>query len=95
MATPSTALWLLAQEARALLTRLTRVRPLALHEPMVPAAGISSIAQTTIERYLAEGRRELRERVHALRPPKHSATSPSCGLSSILCLPSSTCLLMC
>lgn len=107
MATPSTALWLLAQEARALLTRLARVRPLALHEPMVPAAGISPIAQTAIERYLAEGRRELRERVHAFltgykaqkdiapRPPKHSAASPSCGLSSILCLPSSTCLLMC
>ena len=79
MATPSTALWLLAQEARALLTRLARVRPLALHEPMVPAAGISPIAQTTIERYLAEGRRELRERVHAFLnwlqgPEGHRAT---------------------
>ena len=79
MATPSTALWLLAQGARALLTRLTRVRPLALHEPMVPAAGISPIAQTAIERYLAEGRRRLRERVHAFLnwlqgPEGHRAT---------------------
>jgi hypothetical protein len=79
MATSSTALWLLAQEAQALLTRLARVRPLALHEPMVPAAGISPIAQTAIERYLAEGRRELRERVHPFLnwlqgPEGHRAT---------------------
>lgn len=56
--------WLLEQEARALLTRLARVRPFALHEPMVPAAGVSTPAQTAIEHYLAAGRRELRARVY-------------------------------
>lgn len=60
----STASWLLAQEARALLTRLARVKPFALIEPMVPAAAISLAAQTAIERYLAKGRRELRGLIH-------------------------------
>jgi hypothetical protein len=55
--------WLLDQEVRALLTRLARVKPFALHEPMVPAAGLSTPAQTAIEHYLAQGRRELRGRV--------------------------------
>jgi hypothetical protein len=54
---PSYAHWLLEQEGRALLTRLARVRPFALHEPMVPAAGASTAAQSAIEHYLAEGRR--------------------------------------
>jgi len=57
------ATWLLEQEARALLTRLARVRPFVLHEPMVPAAAVSTAAQTAIERYLSDGRRELRVRV--------------------------------
>ena len=55
--------WVLEQEARALLTRLARVKPFALHEPMVPAAGLSTAAQTAIEQHLADGRRELRARV--------------------------------
>jgi hypothetical protein len=54
---------LLRQEARALLTRLARVKPFALHETMVPAASPSTAAQTAIEKYLAAGRRELRARV--------------------------------
>jgi hypothetical protein len=58
------ASWLVAQEARALLTRLARVKPLALHEVMVPAAGISPLALSSIEAYLARGRRELSARVH-------------------------------
>jgi len=65
MANGSFASWMLAQEARALLTRLARVKPFALHEPMLPAAAILPTAQTAIERYLAKGRRELRELVHA------------------------------
>ena len=60
MAEPA-ALRMLAHEARALLTRLARVKPFALHETMVPAAAISPAAQTAIEQYLARGRRELRE----------------------------------
>lgn len=54
---------ILEQEARALRTRLARVRPFALLEPMLPAATIPPAAQAAIERYLAAGRRELRERI--------------------------------
>jgi hypothetical protein len=63
MTTRSTATWLLAQEARALLTRLARVKPFALLTPMVTAAAISPTAQTAIEHYLANGRRALRKLV--------------------------------
>ena len=59
----SLALWVVAQEARGLLTRLARVEPFALHSPMVPAAAISPAAQTGIERYLAKERHELRGRL--------------------------------
>jgi hypothetical protein len=51
---------MLAREARALLTRLDRLRPFALLEPMVPAAGLFPNAQSAIERSLFDGRRELR-----------------------------------
>jgi hypothetical protein len=71
MAISSAALWLLAQEARALLTRLARVKPFALHETMVPAA-ISPIAQAAIGFYLARGRLELRALVHAYLKWLHS-----------------------
>jgi hypothetical protein len=72
--------WLLEQEARALLTRLARVRPFALHEPMVRAASVSNGAHSEIERYLAEGRRELRGRVRRylswLRGAEGQGSSP-------------------
>jgi hypothetical protein len=55
---------MLAQEARALLTRLDRLRPFALVEPMVPAAGLFPNAQTAIERSLFHGRQELRDLIH-------------------------------
>jgi hypothetical protein len=55
---------MLGQEARALLTRLGRVKPFALVETMVPAAAVSVVAQAAIERYLANGRRELYTMVH-------------------------------
>jgi hypothetical protein len=78
MAADSYPHWLLEQEARALLTRLARVKPFALHEPMVPAAAASTAAQAAIERYLAEGRGELRGRVRRfiawIRGPGRSAT---------------------
>src|SRR5215203_1676585 len=63
MAAASYPFWVLEQEARALLTRLARVRPFALQEPMVPAAAASTEAQAAIEAYLADGRRELRTRI--------------------------------
>jgi hypothetical protein len=58
------ALEMLAQEARALLTRLRRIKPFALYESSVPAANISPSAQIAIERYLANGRRDLRQLVY-------------------------------
>lgn len=63
MVNDSLSSWVLAQESRALLTRLARVKPFALLEPMLPAAAISPSAQTRIDGYLADGRRELRKRI--------------------------------
>ncbi|QCB46891.1 hypothetical protein [Hydrogenophaga sp. PAMC20947] len=57
------AAWILAQEARALMTRLARVQPFALLEPMVPAAALMPRAQVAIERHLALGRRDLERMV--------------------------------
>jgi hypothetical protein len=64
MPVPPYATWMLEQEARALLTRLERVKPFALHEPMLPAAALSLAAQSAIENYLTSGRRHLRDLVH-------------------------------
>ncbi len=72
--------WILEQEARALRTRLARVKPFALLEPMLPAAAISASAQASIERYLAAGRRELRDRINAflkwLQTPEGRSATP-------------------
>lgn len=77
MSTEASALRMLAQEARALLTRLARVGPFALHQTSVPAAGVSPQAQTGIERYLADGRRELRQSVRAFIRWLDTAPVPS------------------
>ena len=63
MAISAFAVFMLAQEARALLTRLERVKPFALIEPMLPAAALRPDAQLATERYLMAGRRELRASV--------------------------------
>jgi hypothetical protein len=63
MNTNSMARWLLDQEARALLTRLARVKPFVLQETMLPAAAPSPAALIAIERFLVGGRYELREQV--------------------------------
>uniref|UniRef100_UPI0040560A4B hypothetical protein n=1 Tax=Candidatus Electronema sp. TaxID=2698783 RepID=UPI0040560A4B len=55
--------WMLDQEARALLTRLNRVKPFILTEPMLPAASLLPPAQIAIERFLAKGRQELKKKV--------------------------------
>jgi hypothetical protein len=55
--------WMLEQEARALLTRLARVKPFVLNESMLLAASLLPTAQIAIERFLAKGRRELKQRV--------------------------------
>jgi hypothetical protein len=64
MPTRSAATLLLEQETRAMLTRLDRVRPFALHETMLPAAALLPAAQVAIERFLGAGRQELRHRLH-------------------------------
>ena len=76
MSVPADAFRLLAHEARGLLTRLARVKPLALVESMVPAAGISPMAQTAIDRFLLRGRRELRVRVGEYIEWLRSARAP-------------------
>src|SRR5580658_10903219 len=60
MPLPSLAAWMLDQEARALLTRLARVKPLAMQESMLPAAGLLPESQTAIEQFLTAGRQQLR-----------------------------------
>ena len=60
-----TALSLLEQEARALLTRLDRVKPFAAHETMVPAAALPPGLLSAIDRYLLAGRREVRQMVQS------------------------------
>jgi hypothetical protein len=50
---------LLAQEARALLTRLSRVRPFVLVEPMLTAAAPLPHTQSAIDGYLMRGRKDL------------------------------------
>ena len=73
-----TASWLLEQEARALLTRLDRVKPFVLQETMVVAAALMPVTQIAIERLLITGRRELRQRIAEyiqwLRGPGRSAS---------------------
>jgi hypothetical protein len=80
MASQTVVTQLLEDEARALLTRLARVKSFALNETMVPAAALSLTAQMAIERQLAVGRRNLRRRIHDyirwLRTPVGRAASP-------------------
>src|SRR3954469_10474614 len=69
---------LIEHEARALLTRLERAKPFALHETMVPAAALSPKAQLLIERFLVRGREALRRRIREflawLRGPGRTAS---------------------
>ena len=67
-------------EAQALLNRLDRVRPFALNQVMAPAASVSRNAQLAIERYLAQGRQELRERITGYRHWLLSDTGRQAGL---------------
>jgi hypothetical protein len=64
MPIPPYASWMLEQEARALLTRLARVKPFAMQETMLPAAGLLPASQVAIEVYLMRGRRSLRRMIH-------------------------------
>jgi hypothetical protein len=62
----SFAHWLVSQEARALLTRIERIRAFALQETMVTAAALSADAQTAIERHVERGKRELARQAREL-----------------------------
>lgn len=50
--------------ARALLTRLERIKSFAMSETMVPAATLSMEAQAAVEPLPGQGRRELRTQLH-------------------------------
>lgn len=65
VASPAVApgLNLVAQEARALLVRLRRVRPFALQQTMVPAAALPPALLSAIDRYLISGRRKVHQMV--------------------------------
>jgi len=63
MPASSYAHWMLDQDARALLARLARVKPFVLSQSMVLAASLLPAAQIAIERFLAKGRHELKERI--------------------------------
>lgn len=75
------ALSLVEQEARALLVRLNRVRPFALQQTMVPAAGLPPALLSAIDRYLIAGRRRVFRMVVKfidwLRSPEGRAASPA------------------
>ena len=75
----------LDQEARALLTRLERVKPFSLQMTSVLAAAVSPGAQTAIESYLAKGRCALRELVlrfiRWLRTADGQAAAPAAAQS--------------
>jgi hypothetical protein len=67
----SYAHWMLDQEARALMDRLARVKPFVLAQPMLLAASLLPAAQIAIERFLAKGRYELRERIEEFQSWLH------------------------
>jgi len=67
----------LEHEARALLTRLQRVRPFALSETMVPAANLTLAAQRAIEQYLADGRERLRQQALQFIDSLHDPFAPA------------------
>lgn len=79
-ATVEQALSLVESEARALLVRLSRVRPFALQQTMVPAAALPPGVFSAIDRYLINGRRKVHRLVVGfirwLRSPVGQSASP-------------------
>jgi hypothetical protein len=71
----------IADEARALFERVTRLRPFVLEVPMVLAAGPSFDAQVAIEHHLLRGRRALSRRIRRylawLTSPEGRSASPA------------------
>jgi hypothetical protein len=81
MASVAYPIWMLEQEARALMTRLERIKPFALYETMLPAAAILPESQIGIESYLMKGRVELKglvnQYVNWLRSPIGQRATPA------------------
>lgn len=77
MSADRTPIQMLTQEAKALLTRLDMVKPFVLQQPAVTAAHIPESASLSIERYLAKGRRSLRNLVHHYLQWLESSTARS------------------
>src|ERR1041384_538852 len=79
-ATAARALSLVENEARALLVRLSLVRPFALQQTMVPAAALPPALLSAIDRYLIDGRRKVHQMVLGfirwMRSPSGQAASP-------------------
>ncbi|MCI0389319.1 MAG: hypothetical protein MOB07_11230 [Acidobacteria bacterium] len=77
---PAPALDLIDQEARALLTRLDRVKPFALLETMVPAAALPPALASAIDLYLIGGRSKVHRMVQNfirwLHSPEGQTASP-------------------
>lgn len=63
MSSIHTPIQLLELQTHGLMTRLDQVKPLALLDASVPAARISNKAELGIERHLANGRRQLRQKL--------------------------------
>ncbi len=78
----SPAFALLDQEAHALLTRLEKVKPFALHETMVPAAALPPAVLSAIDRYLIGGRRKVRRMAQDFLSWLHSPARQSVTVES-------------
>jgi len=84
------ALWLLEQEARALLARLGRLKPFAMIAPMVMAASVPQAAQTAMENHLIQRRRRLHilldEFIGWVRSPRGRSATPAAAQSKLVFL---------
>jgi hypothetical protein len=71
---------MLMHETRGLVTRLAMVKSFALQETMLPAAALLPAAQSAIDRFLVNGRRQLRRLLHEylrwLQHPASDAATP-------------------
>lgn len=67
----------LITESKALLTRLGQVKSFGLTMPMVPAAGISSIAQQAIHEMIGSGVKEMEQKIHSFIQVMRAATDLS------------------
>ena len=77
------AIRMIEYEAQSLLERLNEVRPFALTLPMVAAAAPSVAAQAAIEKFLADGRSQLRQLASRFLRWLHSPAGTSAAPSQV------------